>query len=123
MQVHLVHDVLDKRVISADGQLIGRVDGIRLEIDAAGRASVTDLCIGGVVATHRIGRLASWLAALLRARFGPSRRAVTRIAWRDVAHLGRDVKVRLPLADTDARRWERWLDARIISRIPGGRTK
>jgi hypothetical protein len=123
MQVHLARDVLDKRVISADGELIGRVDGIRLEVDGDGRASLAELCIGGSVATRRIGPVAAWLADKLRAHFGPSRRSATRIAWRDVAHLGRDVKVRLPLADTDARRWERWLDAHIIRRIPGGRTK
>jgi hypothetical protein len=123
MQVDLVRDVLDKRVLDANREIIGRVDTIRLELHDDGQLLVKDLCVGGPMVANRIGSVATRVTRWLRARIGPADRHTTHIAWGDVEHLGRDAKVRLLADDTPARQWEHWLDRKIVRRIPGGRTK
>lgn len=119
----LVRDVLDKRLLDRDDTIIGRVDGLIIEMDGKSQPRVTQLTIGGPAVFARLGRWAVWLAKFLSARWGPGRRSPVRIPWSDIDHFGRDVKLTISREDTNAMAWEDWIADHIIRKIPGGGSK
>lgn len=119
----LVRDVLDKRLLDRDDAIIGRVDGLIIEIHGESQPRVTQLTIGGPAVFARLGKRAVALAKFFAAHWGPKRRAAVRIPWADVEHFGRDVKLNISCEDTKAMAWEDWMEEHIIARIPGGGSK
>src|SRR4051812_45098555 len=121
--MHLVRDVLDKRLLDRDGTIIGRVDGLIIETDGSSQPRVTGLTIGGPPLFARIGQWAVSLAKFLGAHWGPKRRSSVHIPWSEIDHFGRDVKLTISCRDNDAMAWESWIDNHIIMKIPGGGSK
>ena len=119
----LVREVLDKRILDRDGTIIGRVDGLIIEVDGANQPRVTQLSIGGPAVFARLGKWAVALAKFFAARWGPKRRSQVRIDWSEIDHFGRDVKLTISCEDTEAMAWEDWIDEHIIMKIPGGGSK
>ncbi len=119
----LVRDVLDKRLLDRDDTIIGRVDGLIIEVRGDSQPRVTHLSIGGPAVFARIGKRAASLAKLLGGHWGPKRGAPVRIAWSDIDHFGRDVKLTISCDETEAMAWEDWIGEHIISKIPGGGSK
>ena len=119
--MRIVRDVLDKKLIDADGCELGRVDGVTLELPENGQPRFVTLDIGGEILAARVAR---WLVApakWLASHFGPKRRAVIRIEWRHITRMGRDLHVDIKADETESLAWEHWLAERFIGRIPGGR--
>lgn len=118
--MEIVRDVLDKQVVDCDGVKIGRVDGIVVEWVGDEAPRVVAIELGAVAIAERIGprvaRAVKWLAVRIG---GPERAAPHRIAWRDVAEIGLDVKLRVRVGDTSVHEWQRWLYEHIVSHIPG----
>ena len=119
----LIRDVLDKRLLDRDGNIIGRVDGLIMEVEGGAQPRVTQLSVGGPPVFARLGGWAARLAKALGGVWGPKRRSAVRIAWSDIGHFGRDVKLTIGGDETDALAWERWIDKHIIMKIPGGQSK
>jgi sporulation protein YlmC with PRC-barrel domain len=119
----LVRDVLDKRILDRNGTIIGRVDGLIIDVGDDGQPRVTELSIGGPPVFARIGKWASSLARFLGAHWGPKRGSAVRIPWSKIDHFGRDVKLTIGCEDTEAMAWEDWIDKHIIMKIPGGGSK
>jgi len=115
----LVHDVLDVQVVDRTRRKMGRVDGIVIELRDGEPPRVAALLVGGSVLAERVGR---WMLALTRGvlrllRIEP---AITRIAFEKVRVVGSCVELDLDAGSTSALRTERWLDAHVVCRIPGG---
>jgi sporulation protein YlmC with PRC-barrel domain len=112
-------EVLDQQVIDRNGELMGKVDGIMLELRAGKPPRVASLVIGGGTAARRIHPgLAGWLLRWRR-RWGPKDDQPLAVPWSKVLKIGIDVQVDLDAKRTPAWAWESWLRDRIIGRIPG----
>ena len=107
--------VLDQQVIDAHDQLMGKVDGVVIELRQGQPARVAAIVVGGTTSLWRIHRgLARWAERKLGGEGHPAR-----IPWRQVRKIGVDIKVDVESARSPALRWERWVRDRIIRRIPG----
>src|ERR1700732_1729328 len=112
-------EVLDQQVIDRNGELMGKVDGIMLELRKGHPARVASLVIGGGTAARRIPpRWAEWLLRWRR-RWGPKDDQPLEIPWSKVLKIGIDVQVDVDAKRTPAWAWENWLRDHIIGRIPG----
>ena len=119
----LVREVLDKRILDRDGKTIGRVDGLIIALDGKARPRVTALSVGGPAVFARVGKWAVGLAKFLSAMWGPHRKSPARIAWSDIDHFGRDVKLAVSADEAGTMAWESWIRHHIIERIPGSGSK
>ena len=119
MELHLVHDLLDKAVLDEERRNIGRVDGIVLEARRTGPPVVSAIEIGGRLLARRVHpRLGRWARSLAK-RWPAVGNGVTRIAMSDVRTTGITVGVRCDGRKTPAMAWEQWLLRNVIGRIPG----
>lgn len=119
----LVRDVLDKRILDCDDNIIGRVDGLIITLDGNGPPRVTHLSVGGPAVFARLGQWAVAVAKFLAGLWGPRRRSPVRIPWSDIDHFGRDVKLTIGSDATEAMAWENWIGKHIIRKIPGSGSK
>jgi sporulation protein YlmC with PRC-barrel domain len=107
--------MLDQQVIDVHDNLMGKVDGVVLELRQGQPARVSAIVIGGTTALWRIHPgLARWAERKLGGEGHPAR-----IPWSRILKIGVDVKVDVDAARSPALRWERWVRDRIIRRIPG----
>jgi sporulation protein YlmC with PRC-barrel domain len=117
--MELGRDILDQQVIDRKGELMGKVDGIVLELRKGMPPRVARLVIGGGTAARRIHPgFAAWLLRWRR-RWGPPDDQPLEVPWSKVLKIGIDVKVDLEAEDTPALAWERWVRNRLIGRLPG----
>jgi sporulation protein YlmC with PRC-barrel domain len=117
--MELGRHVLDQQVIDRNGELMGKVDGITLELRAGQPPRVSHVVIGGGTAARRVSqRFARWLLDWRR-RFGPPNDQPLSVPWSKVLKIGVDVKLDLEAERTSALSWEHWVQRRIIGRIPG----
>ncbi|MDO8681557.1 MAG: hypothetical protein Q7R30_23830 [Acidobacteriota bacterium] len=100
MDLDLVRDVLDKRVIDRDGRAMGRVDGIALEQRAGQPPRVSALLVGPSALGHRLSpALGRWIKSIEHA-LGIAEGRPARIAFTHVLESEPDVKVDLAVSDT-----------------------
>jgi sporulation protein YlmC with PRC-barrel domain len=117
--MELGRDILDQQVIDRKGELMGKVDGIVLELPDGKPPKVARLVIGGGTAARRIHPgFADWLLRWRR-RWGPKDVEPLEVPWSRVLKVGIDVKVDLDAERTSALAWEHWVREHIIGRIPG----
>ena len=119
--IHIVRDILDKKLIDSEKCEVGRVDGIVLELPEGRPPRMVRLEIGGEILASRVAR---WLVAPTRwiaEHFGPRRSAIIGIEWKRVERMGRDLHISIKADDTEALAWEHWLAENFISKIPGGK--
>jgi sporulation protein YlmC with PRC-barrel domain len=111
--------LLDQQVIDRNDRLMGKVDGVVLELRKGRPPRVAALVIGGGTAARRVHpRWARWLLQWRR-RWGPRTDEPLEVPWSKVLKIGVDVKVDLDAERTSALAWEHWIRDRIIGRIPG----
>jgi sporulation protein YlmC with PRC-barrel domain len=111
--------LLDQQVSDRKGELMGKVDGIMLQLREGAAPRVCQLMIGGGTAARRLHP--GWAAWLLRWRrsWGPEGDEPLAVPWSKVLKIGIDVQVDLDAERTSALAWEHWVRDRIIGRIPG----
>jgi sporulation protein YlmC with PRC-barrel domain len=116
--VHLVRDLLDKKVLDRNGREIGRVDGIVLEAGGAEPPRVAAIDIGISVAAHRVRPfLGHWAAGLERALRLDAGRPV-RIPFEAIIDIADHVRADLAANDSPATMLERRL-RNVVGSIPG----
>lgn len=115
----LAQALLDQQVIDRNDQLMGKVDGVIVELREAKPPRVAALVIGGGTSARRLHP--GWARWLLRwrRRWGPSGDQPLEIPWSKVRRIGVDVKVDVEAERTSAMAWEHWVRDHIIGRIPG----
>ena len=118
--LELARDVLDKQILDADGERMGRVDGMLLDLSGDGPPRVVALSLGFVVLAARLHpRLVGPLRRLRR--WSVRRTARYRIPWERVEKITpQHVHVAVHSAETPADAWERWLLAHVVEHLPGG---
>jgi len=117
--MHLVRDVLDKKLTDRENCPMGRVSGLLMRVSETGQPRVTHIVIGGATLWMRIHPVVGRLSRRLRKLWGPGRREAIRIPWSQVQTVGRDIKLDCKARDIGALDWEIWLARNVIERIPG----
>jgi hypothetical protein len=117
--VYLVRDVLDKRLLDRQGDPMGRVDGLVMQVGEKSQPHITHIEIGGVTLGARLHPVFERMAKRLARMWGPRRPESVRIPWSRVETLGRDIKLNVEAKETGAIAWEIWIARHIIDRIPG----
>jgi hypothetical protein len=117
--VDLGRDVLDKQLVDRQGRLMGKADGIVLELREGAPPLVVAIAQGGVTAGRRVGpRVARWIRAVAQA-CGVTDGEPRRYAFTAVMEVGRDVRLDVDAEECGAWAWERWLREHVVARIPG----
>lgn len=116
----LVRDLLDNRVLDRNGEPLGRVDGIVLELRDGLPPRVSDLELGGMAPVRRLRRPVRSIAAWFVRRWGMMHGEPYRIPWSRVQDVGIDVDVDLDAREVPVLVWERRAREAIIEHIPGG---
>jgi sporulation protein YlmC with PRC-barrel domain len=118
--MHLVRDVLDKKLMDREECPIGRVSGMLMHVGEKTQPRITHILVGGPTLWMRIhpslGKLSDTFARL----WGPRRKEAVKIPWSRVETVGREVKLDVEGKETGALDWELWIARNIIEHIPGG---
>jgi sporulation protein YlmC with PRC-barrel domain len=113
--MELGRNLLDQQVVDREGQHMGKVDGVVLEVRNGSPPRVAYLVVSGMTLLWRIHPgLARWAEQRLGGQGHPAR-----IPWKRVVKIGVDVKVDIEAARSPALHWEHWVRDHIIRRIPG----
>jgi sporulation protein YlmC with PRC-barrel domain len=118
----IVHDVLDKQLMDAEEEPMGRVDGLVMQVGESSQPRITHIAVGGEALWERVHPVFARLARRLARVWGPGRTEQVRIPWSHVNTVGRDIKLDVDGKDTGAIDWEVWISRKIIKRIPGAGT-
>ena len=118
--MHLVRDVLDKKLMDREDCPMGRVGGMLMHVGESGPPRITHILVGGPTPWMRIHPALGRLSDALGQMWGPRRKDPVKIPWSRVETVGRDVKLDVEAKDTGALDWELWIARHIIERIPGG---
>jgi len=116
----LVRDVLDIRLVDREGQGLGRVDGILLQLRAGRPPRFVAMEVGAVTAARRIHPRVAAIVRWATRRLFPCVRT-TRYAPTLCRDLGVDIELDL-VASKNPRllRMEKWLGRHVVSKLPGG---
>jgi hypothetical protein len=118
--MHLVRDILDKKLIDRLDCEMGRVDGLVMQFGEHSQPRVTHIEIGGQTLWMRLHPAFARLAAKLARIWGPKRDGPVRISWSRVTTVGKEIRLDVKAKETGAIDWEIWIARHIIERIPGG---
>jgi hypothetical protein len=114
----LVSGVLDKKLFDRDKCLIGRADGIVIELPEGRQPRMVRIEMGGEILAARVGHWLVRPVTWMRQRFGPKRDGPVKIEWKHVKRMGRDLHLDIAADDTDALAWEHWLASHVVGPIP-----
>lgn len=111
--------LLDRLLISADGDHVGMVDDIELSDDA--QPVITALLSGPTAFGPRIGgRLGSWWLAIGRRMRPADDPYPNRVAFEAVSQIDhRGITLMLDAAHVPTRRLRGWARDKVIARLPG----
>lgn len=118
MRVNLIRDLLDNQVNDRDGETLGRVDSVVLEIAADGSLRVARLEIGGTLTAKRVSERLVPLASWIRRRWGIGMPTPSHVAWTQVRELTHDVETTLAASEAPNLSFERWLRSHVTRHIP-----
>lgn len=117
--MELARDLLDQQVHDRDGEKMGKVDGVVLELRAGAPPRVAAIEIGPVALGRRLHPILGRWARALEIGCGVAADSPLRVPMARVAEVGMDVRLDLKAKDTIAWAWERWLGEHVVDRIPG----
>lgn len=117
--MHIVRDVLDKKLLDREGHRMGRVDGLIMRIPEKGQPRITHIAIGGSPLAKRIGSRTAAVMRKIARTIGPRRLAPIQIPWGSVITAGREIRLDVDSEESGAMAWELWIDKHVIGRIPG----
>ena len=118
--MNIVRDLLDMPITDADGQPVGRVDGIIATYVAGRPLRLEAIELGGATLARRVHPRLARLARALSARLSPRHGRPCRFALEHVRVARRRVQLAKDTTAGSALGWERWLRRAVIERIPGG---
>ena len=113
-------DLLDRQIVDADEELVGKVDDVELtDGDSDHAPRLTALLLGPQAYGRRVGgRVGTWIASM-GARLAGTAEPI-RIPIELVDEFGASIRLSVRLRDVErVERLDRWLRERFIGRIPG----
>jgi sporulation protein YlmC with PRC-barrel domain len=117
----LVRDVLDKQMLDRDGDKMGKVDGVVLQVSEEGPPRVVYLEAGAPTLARRLGpRIGRWVSRLAR-RWGGAHPESYRIPWTRVREVTLDVRIDVKADETRVNVVEDWLRTHVVEHLPGGK--
>ena len=117
----LVRDVLDKQIFDANGDKVGKVDGIVLQVRKGRPLRVVAIESDMPTAWRRVSpRLGDWVDRFQR-WLAPDIAGATRIQFDHVVKTGIDLEVGIDARRTNAYAWEDWLRTTFVEKLPGGK--
>jgi sporulation protein YlmC with PRC-barrel domain len=118
-RLHLVRDLLDKKVVDRDGRDMGRVDGVILEIGGSRAPNVTAIEIGAAVLAGRVCPLLGRVASAIERVLGIDEGRPIRIPYGAILDIADQIRVDVSAGDTPAVALEHKL-RNIFRSLPGG---
>lgn len=123
-QLDAVLRLLDRQLVSADGQLVCKIDDLELEERPDGSLVVSALLVGpGALGPRLHGRPASWTVGIWRRLRSDAVPRPGRLDVEDVAELTSAVHLRHTRAHLPPGidGWERWCGTHVVDRLPGAK--
>jgi sporulation protein YlmC with PRC-barrel domain len=117
--MNIVRDCLDKQLVDAQGDKIGRVDGVVLQLRSGKPPVIAFVEVGAVTQAYRLSKHLGKFIERLERPWLSGRKNRYRIPWRDVVPTGVDVTAAIDVKTFPALAWERWLRKKIVLKIPG----
>ena len=114
----LIRDCLDKQIEDRGKRLMGRVDGIILELEPGRPPRVAYIELGVTTLVNRLSRRMGKPVARLFKKIDVSPEPY-QIAWSKVKVGLNTVRADVEAEKTPALEWELWLRKKVIGRIPG----
>jgi sporulation protein YlmC with PRC-barrel domain len=112
--------LLDRQILDRDGEPVGKVDDVELDLDLDGIPYVAALLIGQQALGERIGgRLGAWIAGAARRLSPDYNRGPIRIPYDLVADVDSAVNLSVHREVLPDPALETWLRDHLIDRIPG----
>jgi sporulation protein YlmC with PRC-barrel domain len=112
--------LLDRQILDRDGEPVGKVDDVELDIDDDGTPYVAALLVGQQALGERIGgRLGAWIAGTARRLSPDYDRGPIRIPYDLVAEVDSAVNLSVHREVLPDPALETWLRDHVIDRIPG----
>jgi hypothetical protein len=118
--VNLIRDILDKQLVDRNEQMLGKVDGLVLELREGKPPRVAYIEIGAGTLGRRLPgpARAVWLA--VARKFGIRHAEPFRIPWMSAQDIGTDIRLDLEAEHTPALVWEHRLSQRVVAKLLGG---
>jgi sporulation protein YlmC with PRC-barrel domain len=116
--VDIVRDLLDKQVVDRNGQELGRVDSVILELHSDGSATVSAIEVGLISFARRLHPFLGRGARAIEVVLGLDPGRPVRIPFSKIIDFDKDVKVDLTTTDTPVTAVEQQA-RRLVSSIPG----
>lgn len=117
--MHLVRDVMDKKLIDRKDRDMGRVDGLAMLVESGSQPRITHILIGGPTPWMRLSPALARASVRLARLWGPKSAESVRIPWSRVQSVEKDIKLDVSARETGAIDWGIWIAHHIIERIPG----
>jgi sporulation protein YlmC with PRC-barrel domain len=112
--------LLDRQILDADGEPVGKVDDVELDRGADGALYIAALLVGQQALGDRIGgRLGQWIAGTARRLSPDYQRGPIRIPYDLVAEINSSVNLSVRRELLPDPPLETWLREHLIGRIPG----
>jgi sporulation protein YlmC with PRC-barrel domain len=113
-------DLLDRQILDRDGEPVGKVDDVALDVDTDGVPYVSALLVGQRALGDRIGGwLGRQIAGIARRLSDSSDADPARIPFDLVAEIGSAVTLSVSRERLPDPPLEAWLRDHLIGRIPG----
>lgn len=116
--VHVALRLLDRRVVDADGEPVGRVDDLAFACDTDGGPRLTSILMGPEALGARLGGVLGRIVAGA-GRLRPDGAAPPEVSIDDLDEVGPEVRLRGHRDELPFPRSEAWVREHIIGRIPG----
>jgi len=120
--MHLVRDVMDKKLVDRRDRDMGRVDGLAMQVESSTQPRITHILLGGTTPWMRLSPALARASVRLARLWGPKSAEPVRIPWSRVQAIEKDIKLDVSARETGAIDWEIWIARHIIERIPGSGT-
>lgn len=115
--------LLDRQIVDNDGVAVAKVDDLEFDVPEDGALPVlTAMLCGPTALGPRLGgRVGTWWVAVARRLRPDGNASPVAIALGDVDRITREtVQLRIAAAAAGNWRLRNWVDAKLITRIPGG---
>jgi len=114
--------LLDREILDKDDTPVGKVDDLDFEILPDGSPVLSAILCGPTALGPRLGgRLGTWWVSIARRLRPNDDPTPVHVGIDDVDHVDREtLRLRITGSNAGTLRLQRWVDAKIVKRIPGG---